>query len=107
MAHSLGNARRAKITLNATNRQLITLPDGVQAGAWLDIRWAEEDQSAGNLVYVETGAGLTDNVSRGTGGSVQTDVHPGGNYHQMVWVSGSPVAVSGSSAFDITIAYVQ
>lgn len=105
MAHALGNTRRARVTLNATNRQVLTLPDGAPHGEWLEIVWAATAHSASNIVHVEFAADLTDNVARGTS-SVVLDVHPGGGYQKMIWTGGARVAVSGSSAFDVSLALV-
>ena len=107
MAITMGATDAVELTLNATNRQIVTT-DGTEPArmVWLEITWAEAAQSASNLVYVETGAGLTDDVATGTGTSVVRAVHPGSGYRALVYVGQRTVALSGSSAFGASIVAV-
>jgi len=102
MAHAIyGYSVPKAVTLDATNRQVLTNSGTALSGEWLEIVWAAAAQSASNLVYVEMGPGLTDNAARGADALA---LHPGASFRALVPVSeGLPVAVSGSSAFAVTL----
>jgi len=101
MAHVLpGFGRQKTLTLDASNRQLLTVLGGdALTGQWLELVWV--DQNAANLVYVEALSGLADNAARGADAR---KVHPGTSFRALIPIGeGLPIYVSGSSAFDVTV----
>jgi len=100
MAHAINAYSVPKaVTLDGSNRQILTNGGTALSGEWLEVVWTAQDSA--NLVYVEMGPGLTDNVARGADA---IKLHPGASYRALVPVSeGLPVAVSGSSAFAVTL----
>ena len=108
MAITLGDTDALELTLDASNRQIVTV-DGTEPARmeWLEITWASAAQSAANLVHVETGSALTDGAARGAGTTVVRDVHPGSGYRAVVYVGQRTVALSGSSAFGVSIVAIR
>jgi hypothetical protein len=105
MAIALDSLTAPKAATLATTMQIVTVGGTPASAALLQVTWANDAQSAENIVYLE----LNTATEGGAVGANAIALHPGSAYRtEPIVVHGcSSVGLAGSSIFDVTTRLIR